>query len=287
MTKAWASVRPRMKASGATSISPLPSRFGDLVGRQHVVQRVVERAQVGIDLLAQVAGQEAQPLAGLDRGTRQDDAVDLAAHQHVDRRRPRPDRSCRCRPGRGRRPGRARAAPRYRSAWVADRAAIWRLRVRSGVGSFGSGPPAVRRSVWRAGAMRSDRIDLGLVDLHAAAQPVVQRRQHDARLLDRRGRAVDRRRGCRARPGERPSAARSGPDADHARRPDAASSELSSNVIVWTRGSARYSCGAQAASSSTSDQLAAEAVAARHRSMRTGERSRSGVGSARAWTACR
>ena len=47
-------------------------------GRQHVVQRVVERPQVGIDLLLHVAGQEAQPLAGLDRGPRQDDAVDLA-----------------------------------------------------------------------------------------------------------------------------------------------------------------------------------------------------------------
>ena len=67
MTKALDSVRPRMKASGAISISPLSRRFGDLLARQHVVERVVERPQIGIDLLAQVARQEAQPLAGLDR----------------------------------------------------------------------------------------------------------------------------------------------------------------------------------------------------------------------------
>ncbi len=79
MTKALARVRPRMKASGATSISPASSFFVDLVAGQHVVQRVVERAQIGIDLFLQVAGQEAQPLARLDRRARQDDAVDLAA----------------------------------------------------------------------------------------------------------------------------------------------------------------------------------------------------------------
>ena len=44
-----------------------------------VVERVVDRPQIGIDLLAHVAGQEAEPLAGLDRRPRQDDAVDLLA----------------------------------------------------------------------------------------------------------------------------------------------------------------------------------------------------------------
>jgi hypothetical protein len=67
-----------MKASGAISMSPGFHALGDLLGRQHVVQRVVERPQVGIDLLAHVAGQEAQPLAGLDRRSRQHDALDLA-----------------------------------------------------------------------------------------------------------------------------------------------------------------------------------------------------------------
>ena len=44
-----------------------------------VEQRVVDRAQIGIDLLAHVAGQEAEPLAGFDRRPRQDDAVDFLA----------------------------------------------------------------------------------------------------------------------------------------------------------------------------------------------------------------
>ena len=47
--------------------------------RQHVVERVVERAQVGIDLLAHVARQEAQPLARLHGRARQHDAVDQPA----------------------------------------------------------------------------------------------------------------------------------------------------------------------------------------------------------------
>ena len=43
---------------------------------QHVVERVVQRPQVRIHLLLQVAGQEAELLAGLDRGAREDDARD-------------------------------------------------------------------------------------------------------------------------------------------------------------------------------------------------------------------
>ena len=53
----------------------------DLLGRQHVVERVVERAEIGIDLLLHVAGQEAEPLARLDRRARQDQPVDAAADQ--------------------------------------------------------------------------------------------------------------------------------------------------------------------------------------------------------------
>jgi hypothetical protein len=68
-----------MKASGATSISPEVHAALDLLAGHHVVERVVERPQIGVDLLLHVAGQEAQPLAGLDRRARQDDAVDLAA----------------------------------------------------------------------------------------------------------------------------------------------------------------------------------------------------------------
>ena len=81
MAKACARVRPRMKASGAISISPdtMPARH--LLGRHHVVQRVVERAQIGIDLLLHVAGQEAQPLAGLHRRAGQHDPVHPAGLQ--------------------------------------------------------------------------------------------------------------------------------------------------------------------------------------------------------------
>ena len=52
-----------------------------LIARHHVVQRVVERPQIRIDLLLHVARQEAEPLAGLDRRPRKDDLVHLAGLQ--------------------------------------------------------------------------------------------------------------------------------------------------------------------------------------------------------------
>ncbi len=55
-----------------------------LVEAEQVVERVVERAQVGIDLLREVAGQEAQPLAGLDRGTDEHEPLDGVALERVD-----------------------------------------------------------------------------------------------------------------------------------------------------------------------------------------------------------
>ena len=61
---------------------------GNLLRRHHVVQGVVERSQVRVDLLLHVAGQEPQPLAGLHRRPRQHDALDLAGqkqrHPHGD-----------------------------------------------------------------------------------------------------------------------------------------------------------------------------------------------------------
>ena len=57
---------------------------GHLFGRQHVVQRVIERAEIGVHLLLQVAGQEAQALPGLDRRARQHDAVDPPGLQQGD-----------------------------------------------------------------------------------------------------------------------------------------------------------------------------------------------------------
>ena len=50
-----------------------------------VVERVVERPQVGIDLLREVAGQEAEPLARFDRRAREHDALHRVALERVDR----------------------------------------------------------------------------------------------------------------------------------------------------------------------------------------------------------
>ena len=45
---------------------------------------VIQRAQVGIDLVVERARQEAEPLAGLDRGAGQDDPIDLLGLQRRD-----------------------------------------------------------------------------------------------------------------------------------------------------------------------------------------------------------
>jgi len=75
------SVRPRMNASGATLDDPALQVLVHAVGLEHVVERVEQGAQVGVDLGGDVAGQEAEPLAGLHCRTGEDDAVDLAARQ--------------------------------------------------------------------------------------------------------------------------------------------------------------------------------------------------------------
>ena len=49
----------------------------------HVVERVIERAKIGIDLFLHVPGQEAEALAGLDGRARQDDLFDSAALQEL------------------------------------------------------------------------------------------------------------------------------------------------------------------------------------------------------------
>src|SRR5690606_29332627 len=47
----------------------------DFLGWEDVVERIVKRAQVGIDLLAHVAGQEAKALSGLYGRPREDDPL--------------------------------------------------------------------------------------------------------------------------------------------------------------------------------------------------------------------
>ena len=46
---------------------------------------MVKRAQVGIHLLLQIAGQKAELFAGLNRGAREDDAADLLRAERRDR----------------------------------------------------------------------------------------------------------------------------------------------------------------------------------------------------------
>jgi len=56
----------------------------DLLGRQHVIEGIIERAQIGIDFLAHVAGKKAEAFAGLDRRPRQDQPVDRTGDQLLD-----------------------------------------------------------------------------------------------------------------------------------------------------------------------------------------------------------
>ena len=57
------------------------------LGVEHVVERVVERAQIRVDLGEDVAGQEAEPLSRLDRRAGEDDAVDLLRLERLHRQR--------------------------------------------------------------------------------------------------------------------------------------------------------------------------------------------------------
>ena len=50
-------VRPRMKARGATSTCALVHVRRQPIGVQHVVERVVERPEIGIDLGENVTGE--------------------------------------------------------------------------------------------------------------------------------------------------------------------------------------------------------------------------------------
>ena len=56
-----------------------------LLVRDHVLQRIVKRLHVGIELLLEVSRQKAQVLPRLDRRTRQDDAPDLLVLQGAHR----------------------------------------------------------------------------------------------------------------------------------------------------------------------------------------------------------
>jgi len=51
--------------------------FLDLLGGEHIVEGIVEGAEVGGDFLVEIAGEEAQGFAGLHGGSGKDDAGDL------------------------------------------------------------------------------------------------------------------------------------------------------------------------------------------------------------------
>ena len=73
-------------------------QLGRLLVAEDVVEGVVERPQVRVDLLDHVAGKEPQPLTGLDRGPGEHDPFDLllqqgrGRHGHGEIRLPRPRR---------------------------------------------------------------------------------------------------------------------------------------------------------------------------------------------------
>ena len=63
----------------------LLEQAANLVETHQVVECVVERPQIGIDLLRQIAGQEAEAFAGFDRRPGENDALHLVALEGIDR----------------------------------------------------------------------------------------------------------------------------------------------------------------------------------------------------------
>ena len=59
-------------------------QFGHAVEAHQIVERVVERAQIGVDFLHQIAGQEAEFFACFDGGADEDDALDLVFFHSID-----------------------------------------------------------------------------------------------------------------------------------------------------------------------------------------------------------
>ena len=89
MMKLSFSVRPRMKASGATSIVPRSIRLFALSGSSMSYSASNSGRRYGSTLAIRSPGQEAEALAGLDGGAREDDARHLALVESCDRERHR------------------------------------------------------------------------------------------------------------------------------------------------------------------------------------------------------
>src|SRR5205814_5632368 len=154
-----------------------------LLTRQHIVERIVKRSQVGIDLFPEVARQEAQSLSGLDRGPREDDPLDLARHHHVDRRCDREIGLA----GAGGSQAKDQLVLAERSDILrlvgAARADAALARVALGLVPEGRG-----RLAWPAVREPDGGVDRGSVDLEAALQPIIERCQSRASLIRPRAR---------------------------------------------------------------------------------------------------
>ncbi len=59
--------------------------FGDFFETHQVVERVIQRTQIGIDFLRHVAGQKSQAFTSLDRRTHQHQTLDAVAFERIDR----------------------------------------------------------------------------------------------------------------------------------------------------------------------------------------------------------
>ena len=177
MMKLLLSVRPRMNASGATSTVPRSSSFCATLRVDHVVQGVVERAQVRVDLRHQVAGQEAEPLARFDGRPGEDDPLHLACLQRLH--------------GHGDRQPRLAGAGRpdaERDDVVADRldVALLASGLRPDVATLGAPQHLVRQHLGRplVGAHHADRpVDRAFVELVSALEQADQLFEQSRHLL--------------------------------------------------------------------------------------------------------
>ena len=84
----------------------------DLLGLEHVVEGIVQRPQIRMHLLDEIAREEAKTLTCLHGGTRQDDARDLALDESGHGHRHGEVGFARCPRGRWRSPGRGRGRRR-------------------------------------------------------------------------------------------------------------------------------------------------------------------------------
>ncbi len=81
MMKESFSVRPRINASGATSMMFFSSILSTRSGSSRVVERVIERAKIRIDLFLQASRQKSKTLSRFHCGTYQDNSTHLLRHQ--------------------------------------------------------------------------------------------------------------------------------------------------------------------------------------------------------------